>query len=143
LVLALAGAVLAGYFGFVAYSVTHRADQVEEYDLRRALVTEAEKTHPNDPAVAKTRAEVTDFEQRRLAAYFLLGACPLGIVGGVLALARRGKIACPLLLLPAGAASAVAPKIAILMAPLFLAGLLALLIRSAARAPVPGELASA
>jgi hypothetical protein len=140
LVLSLVGAGLAGFLGFKTFSNTHDETQIASIKLARTLLEEGQKATPGDPKLDSVRAEVKRFDQLRVVCYFLLAGGLLGVAGGVLALLRRGKIASPLLLLPALAAAVVAPITAVLTSPLLLAGLLALLIRSAPRRP-PGPVA--
>jgi hypothetical protein len=143
LVLALPGAGLAGYLGFLAYRSTHDATEIAAVQLARAVVEEGDKAKASSENLESFRQAVKRFDQRRVACYFLLAACLLGVAGGVLALLRRGRIACPLLILPAVGAAVVMPVSAILTSPLLAAGLLALLIRPAPRRPPGPVLAEA
>jgi hypothetical protein len=134
LVLCLPGAAITGFLGFKAYSNTHDPAQIESVERNRAVVEAADKVIPDNPLLEDARKEVKRFDQLKVVCYFLLAGCLLGLAGGVLALLRWGKIAAPLLILPAVGAAVIAPISAILTSPLLLAGILAIFIKRPPRA---------
>lgn len=123
LILALLGVAATGYFGFVWYQ------DVQEHGKITELGGVLSGKGPEVKAMV---------DNRRLAAYGLMGAAVLGLVGGILAFLRTKYIPALLLILPAGAPAYFSTKalpkdlmrVGILCSPLLLAGLLSFLIRS-------------
>jgi hypothetical protein len=134
LALGLLGGGLAGFLGFKSYANTHDPKQRVSIEFRRALVEEADKKGVGGAHVQKLRDEVSRFDRLGRLCYIMLAAGLLGVAAGVLAFLRRGKLAAPLMLLPAAGAAVLFVPSLVMTAPLVLGGLLSLLIRSRPRA---------
>ena len=138
LVLAILGAGVAGFLGLKAYSNTHDPEQIASIERSRAVLASLDKASPGNTMLNLAREEVDRFDRLRIVCYFLLAGGVLGVAGGVLAFLRLGKIAAPLLILPAIGAAVFAPITAILTSPLLVDGILAFFIRSAPRRAADG-----
>ena len=120
---ALAGAVLPGYFGYQVYQVlSHPGAEVGIGIIRQANTPEAKEA-------------LAGFDRFTLFTYSLFAAAAAGVLGALLAI-KRWRLLTALLLLLVPAASAYLfpiakgrPIVGILLAPLFLAGGWALLIQ--------------
>jgi hypothetical protein len=123
LILALLGVAATGYIGFVWYQDVQEHGKITE--LGGALAGKG----------PEVKAMV---DNRRLAAFGLMGASVLGLVGGILAFVRTKYIPAVLLILPAGVPGYFSTKaihddpkrVALLVSPLLLAGLLSFAIRT-------------
>jgi hypothetical protein len=132
LVLAILGGGLAGLLGLMAWKNTHDSAQIASLDVMRRLIAELEKTNPSARELLGLRAEVSRFDRLGWVSYVLFAVLVSGLTGGVLAFLRRGKTAAAAMFLPVIIAGALAPPTLIFTAPLTLAALLALLVKSPA-----------
>src|SRR3712207_4774693 len=94
LVLAILGALASGFLGYRWYS---------DYQNLKGMMADVRAAGAGNPEVGQAAAQ---FDKLGYAAYSLLAALPLGIVGGVLAFARLGWIGAIVMLLPVIAAVA-------------------------------------
>ncbi len=84
LIFALIGAAGAGFVGLAA--------------LKGLQEKEAELTKDNTEAKAKLN-EISEVKNLKMAIYGLIAGIPLGVIGGILALSRKGLFAAVLLIL--------------------------------------------
>jgi hypothetical protein len=129
LILALAGGAATGFLGYKWRS---------DYEGQAAILDAARQKAQGNPAA---EAEFAKVDRLSKAAYFLLAGAPLGLIGGILAMLGRGKLAAVVLLLAlVGPAVLAGPVVMedntllggfiLFLSPLLLAGLLALTIRA-------------
>jgi hypothetical protein len=131
LVIALAGAGIAGAVGFRMYANAHDPEQQAITEKNRADIKALEKVDPSNTKLQDARNEVDRFERQGRVCYALLAAAVLGLAGAVLAFMRRRMIAAPLLLLPAVGSGVIAVPAFVLTAPLILSGMFSLMIKPA------------
>jgi hypothetical protein len=134
LILGIGGGGLAGVLGLKGYLNTHDPVQKAAHEANKTFLKEREKAGPAATLVSETQKEVERIEKVSVVCYFLLAGGVLGLAGGVLAFLRLGKVAAPLMVLPAVGAGVIVPPSLILNSPLMLGGLLAILIKGAPRA---------
>jgi hypothetical protein len=123
LILALLGAVTAGFLGYKWFSDSRSPEVKAARDLAEAL--------GQLPGAEDAKAKVAEHDRLVLASYFLMGAFVLGIAGGALAYTGKGVIAGIILLVAAGVPAVLAPKSLVFSCPLVVAGVLSFLIRPA------------
>jgi len=87
LVLALAGAGGSGFVGFIWFG------DAERLKPSVTVIRQQAKSNP------QAQAAIQEFDSLHKASYFLMAGAPLGIIGGLLALSRRGILAALVLLL--------------------------------------------
>ncbi|HEV3258624.1 MAG TPA: hypothetical protein VG013_17240 [Gemmataceae bacterium] len=140
LILAILGAAGSGFLG-----VRWMTDSLTNKDQIEADRAQAEKLRPllnlMGEADPKMKAQLADYDAKyhnaiqAMKAYpFLLAGVGLGVWGGLLGLARRGKSGAALLLVAALGPAVLLPKTLIFTFCLILAGLLCLLVRPRRRA---------
>jgi hypothetical protein len=131
------GGGVAALLALGAYVNAYDPMQRAGAEMTRAAIAELERTggHPSD--LQTLREELSRFERLALLGHVLLVGAVLGLAGGLLAFFRLGKVAAPMLIVPAVVAGVLVLKTLIFTAVLIVAGVLALLIRSRPRmAPV-------
>jgi hypothetical protein len=130
LVLAILGGLVSGALGAAAFANSRDPAQQITAEASRAIIRDLEKNAPADPALAEYRRELARYERLGLVGLTMMVTGVLGLASGVLAFLRRGKIAAPLLIVPAVAAAVLSLPALVFTSLLIVAGGLSLLIKS-------------
>ncbi len=137
LVLGILGGLAAGLMAAGLYTVANDPTEKMAAEIARRMIQDLEKASPSSPQLAELRAGLARFERNALVGHIGLAAAVLGIAAALLAFFRMGKVAAPLMILPAAAAGILNAKTLVFTALLIVTGILCLFIKSKPRAAVP------
>jgi hypothetical protein len=134
LVLGIVGSLAAALLALGAYTSANDPSEQAASAFAQIMIKDLEKANPNSPELQELRSAVARHERMSLLGHVAMAACVLGIMAALLAFFRLGKVAAPLMILPAVAAAVLVAKSLIFTALLIVTGILCLFIKPRPRA---------
>jgi hypothetical protein len=134
LVLGIVGALAVALMALGAYAVANNPIERAAAEHVRESIAGLEKNMPDAPELAQMRSDLSRFERTGLLGHVGLVACVLAIAGALLGFFHLGKVAAPLLILPAIGGAILNPRSLIFTTVLIATGIICLFIRSKPRA---------
>jgi hypothetical protein len=133
LVLGILGSLATALMALGLYALTNDPIEKAAAEHVREMIAGLEKSAPDASELPQLKSDLARFERMSLVGHVGLAACLLGITAALLGFFRLGKVAAPLLILPAIGAAILATRSLLFTSLLIVAGVLCLFIKSKPR----------